>query len=689
MSIQGIGGLRGGLMLVSLLTASLAMAAPDTAFKPQDVFELAWAADPQISPDGRQIVYVRMSMDVKTDRARPTLWLVDVASGRETPIAVTDAGTVSPRWSPDGSRIAYVAQRAEEGRQLFVYWLAGGASAAITHLAEEPEALAWAPDGRQLAFTMPAPAVRKPLEVTLPQPPKDAKWAEVPKYIDRVVYRADGGGYLPDAFSQVFVVDAAGGAARQLTSGDFDHTGPLSFTPDGTRLVITANRRADAQYEPLDSEVYSLSLSDGSLRALTDRRGPDMNPVVSPDGRHIAYLGFDDRQHFYQVTQLYVMDPDGRNVRSLTAGLDRDAGSPQWSADSGRLYFQYEDHGSGRIASVDLAGHLTVLANDLGGVDVTRPYGGGAFSIARDGRFAYTRASPLAPAARATGRRPADIRTLTRLNDNLLNYRSLGSLEELKFDSRFDRREMQGWLVTPPGFDAKKKYPLLLEIHGGPVANYGPRFAAEMQLYAAAGYVVLYMNPRGSDSYGEAFGDLIHRDYPDKDYEDLMSGVDTVLARGFVDPARLFVTGGSGGGVLTAWIVGHTDRFRAAVVAKPVINWTSFVLTADGSNFFYRYWFGAFPWEDREGYWRRSPLAYVDKVVTPTMLMTGEVDYRTPSGEAEQFYEALKLRKVDTALVRVPGASHDISARPSHLIAKVAYILAWFRNHDVPPPAKN
>jgi acylaminoacyl-peptidase len=237
--------------------------------------------------------------------------------------------------------------------------------------------------------------------------------------------------------------------------------------------------------------------------------------------------------------------------------------------------------------------------------------------------------------------------------------------------------------VTPPGFDPSKKYPLLLEIHGGPVANYGPRFAAEIQLYAAAGYVVLYANPRGSDSYGGEFGNLIHHDYPGDDYFDLMSGVDAVIAKGYVDERNLFVTGGSGGGVLTAWIVGRTDRFRAAVSVKPVINWYSFVLTADANNFFYKYWFPGFPWDHEAHYMKRSPLSLVGQVQTPTMVMTGEADYRTPISESEQYYQALKLRRVATALVRVPGASHDISARPSLLVAKVAHILAWFDEYRV------
>lgn len=672
----------GACLLACLSGTAVADEASDRMFRPLDVFDLSWVSDPQISPDGRDVVYVRMSEDIKTDRARPSLWRVDLQGGREMPVGSPELASTSPRWSPDGSRIAYVGQRADGSRQLFVHWVATGTSAPITNLAEEPGALAWSPDGRQIAFTMNVPAERKALDVKMPKAPKDAKWADPVKYIDRVVYRADGAGYLPDAYSQVFVVDASGGAARQLTHGNFEHQGNLDFTPDGTHLLLTANRRPDAEYEPVDTEIFSIDLHDGSLHALTDRRGPDYSAVISPDGHRMAWLGFDDHHQFYQVTRLYVADLDGRNARVVSASLDRDVVNPRWGADSRHLYFQYDDQGSTRLATIDLNGKVRVLADDLGGLDISRPYAGGAYSVAKNGRFAYTRVSPYAPAVLAVGGSPKDIRTVTHLNDNLLNFRTLGRVEEFHVDSSFDKRRLQGWVITPPGFDAARKYPLVLEIHGGPVANYGPRFAAELQLYAAAGYVVLYMNPRGSDSYGEEFGNLINHDYPDHDYDDLMSGVDAVLSRGYIDPARLFVTGGSGGGVLTAWIVGHTNRFRAAVVAKPVINWTSFVLTADGSNYFYRYWFAGPPWEKREEYWRRSPLAYVGNVVTPTMLMSGEVDYRTPTGEAEQFYEALKLRRIDTALVRVPGASHDISARPSQLIAKVENILAWFRRHD-------
>lgn len=273
------------------------------------------------------------------------------------------------------------------------------------------------------------------------------------------------------------------------------------------------------------------------------------------------------------------------------------------------------------------------------------------------------------------------IRRITRLNDDLFDQRRLGSTEEFWFKSSADGRKIQGWVVRPPGFDPARKYPLILEIHGGPFANYGDRFSMEIQLYAAAGYVVLYVNPRGSTGYGEEFANLIHHAYPGQDYDDLMSSVDAVLEKGSIDRDRLYVTGGSGGGILTAWVVGKTNRFRAAVAVKPVINWYSFVLTSDIYPYFNAYWFPGVPWKNAEHFLRRSPISLVENVVTPTMLMTGEEDYRTPISESEQFYQALRLRKVDTALVRIPGASHAIEDRPSRLITKVQHVLKWFEMH--------
>ncbi len=307
---------------------------------------------------------------------------------------------------------------------------------------------------------------------------------------------------------------------------------------------------------------------------------------------------------------------------------------------------------------------------------MTRPYSGGAFHAAR-GTLAYTRSVPDQPAELAVirGRKAA---TLTSLNTDLLDHRTLAQVETVRFPSRLDGQEIEAWIAKPPGFEPGRSYPLILEIHGGPFAAYGPHFSTEVQLYAAAGYVVVYVNPRGSTSYGADFANQIHHAYPGDDFDDLMSAVDYAIEEGYADEDRLFVTGGSGGGILTAWIVTHTDRFRAAVSAKPVINWYSFVLTADGAEFFQRYWFDKPPWEDADAYLARSPLHFVGNASTPTMLLTGETDLRTPISESEQFYQALKSRGVDTALVRIPEASHGIAARPSHLLSKVAHVLAWF-----------
>jgi acylaminoacyl-peptidase len=433
----------------------------------------------------------------------------------------------------------------------------------------------------------------------------------------------------------------------------------------------------------MDTEICEIAVSDGAIRPLTKRYGPDNSPAVSPDGQRIAYLGFDDRYQGYQVTQLYVMNRDGSNPHAVTGGYDRDINAPRFSRDGKWIYFGTDDQGNGKIARVSVdGGKPEILAADVGGADLGRPYSGGSYSMATGAdRFTYTWTRPERPAEVAVASAGSKTTVLTHLNDDLFTGKTLASAEAIWTESSFDHRRIQGWIMKPPGFDAARKYPMILEIHGGPFADYGDRFAAEMQLYATAGYVVLYTNPRGSTSYGEEFGNLIHHAYPGNDYDDLMSLTDAAVGRGFVDEKNLFVTGGSGGGVLTAWIVGKTQRFRAAVSAKPVINWNSFVLTSDQPNFFYRYWFSSPPWEHPEEYAKRSPLTYVGNVRTPTMLLTGEADFRTPISEAEQFYEALKLRKVETALVRVPDASHGMFERPSMILGKSAHILGWFEKY--------
>jgi dipeptidyl aminopeptidase/acylaminoacyl peptidase len=668
-----------GLLALAPVSRASAQEAARKPLQPMDVFKLEYADDPQISPDGKRIVYVRNFMDVMKDRQRSNLWIINIdGSGHEALTTGTQRDT-SPRWSPDGKRLVYLSDAAGTA-QLYCRWVESGRTAQLTHLTPSPLAPSWSPDGKQIAFVAQVAEPAKPF-VELPAKPAGAEWAAPLKMTRKLVYRFDGKGYLPDGHLQLFVIGAEGGAPRQLTEGPYDHGEPAWLT-DGSALVFAANRRTDGEYDPLDSEIYTVSLTDRKIRPLTDRRGPDMSPAVSPDGRHIAYLGFDDRQQGYQLTQLYVMEMSGKGAHVLTDKLQRSVRSPRWSKDSKGVYFLYDDQGNTKIGYASLAKEQKTIAADVGGTTLSRPYASGAYSVSEDGTVAFTLTRPSHPADVAVlvpG--SSEPRRLTALNDGLLADRVLGEVEEMWYPSSHDGRKIHGWLVKPPGFDAKKKYPLILEIHGGPFANYGARFAADMQLYAAAGYVVLYANPRGSTSYGEEFGNLIHHAYPGHDYDDLMSGVDAVLARGFVDRDNLFVTGGSGGGVLSAWIIGKTNRFRAAVVAYPVINWHSWLFTSDISASAVRNWFPGPPWEHAEHYRKRSPLDLVGNVTTPAMILTGEDDHRTPISESEQYYKALKLRKVDAALVRVPGASHNVAARPSHLIAKVLYTLKWFETH--------
>ncbi|MFQ5511072.1 MAG: prolyl oligopeptidase family serine peptidase [Candidatus Krumholzibacteriia bacterium] len=665
---------------VLLGPAAPALAGEPAHFEPIDVFQLEYASDPRISPDGKTVVYVRNFMDIMKDRRRSNLWIVGYDGSRHRPLTTGKRNDKAPRWSPDGTRVLYVSS--EDGSsQLYLRWMDTGQTAKLSNLTSPPGGIAWSPDGRWIAFSMRVREQVKPL-ADMPPKPEGAEWAKPAKVIQKLNYRLDGAGYLKDGYTQLFVLPADGGTPRQLTTGEFHHRGPPSWTPDGEALVFSANRHDDWEYDPLNSEVYEVSVVDGSIKALTGRAGPDASPVVSPDGKRIAYVGFDDRQQGYQVRGLYVMNRDGGGAALLTGSLDRSVRQPAWGRDGKGVYFLYDDRGNTYIGYTSLGGKVRTVAGGVGGTSIGRPYAGGSFSVAAGGRFACTHARPDTPADVAVGRRGSrQARRITDLNQDLFGHKELGAVEEIWYESSFDGRKVQGWVVKPPGFDTNKKYPLILEIHGGPFSNYGARFAAEIQLYAAAGYVVLYANPRGSTSYGEEFGNLIHHNYPGEDYDDLMSGVDAVIGRGYIDANNLFVTGGSGGGVLSSWIVGKTDRFRAAVVAKPVINWYSFALTSDVYSFFYKYWFPGFPWDHPQHYLERSPISLVGNVTTPTMLLTGENDYRTPISESEQFYQALKLRHIDTALVRIPGASHGIARRPSRLIAKVAHILKWFETY--------
>jgi len=664
-------------LAIAALLAGTAIA--DEPFLNTDVFELEIAADPQISPDGNRIAYARRSNDIMTDRAVSNVWIIDVDGRNHRPLLSGAQSYSGHAWSPSGDRLAYVTGVDGRGPQIHVLWMDTGHSGPLTNLRRAPANLSWSPDGKWLAFTMFVPDEPASLAPP-PAKPKGAEWAPPVTVIESVQYRGDGAGYLEPGYTHVFLLSADGGTPRQLTKGAYNHGGRLAWTPDSQSIIFGANRQEDFIYDPMESELWSLDVASGELTQLTDRDGPDGGPAISPDGSKIAYLGFDDEKKGYHSTQVHVMDRRSGDVSVLARRLDREVEDVQWVGNKS-LLIAYDDYGDKVIASLSLSDKVTVITRDVSGVTLGRPYASGGFSVATNGTFAYTAGSSTRPADVGVGRGTGATRRITDLNGDLLDRKSVGKAEEIRWKSSADGLEIQGWIVKPPGFDADKKYPLILEIHGGPFATYGPHFSSEVQLYAAAGYVVLYTNPRGSTSYGDAFANEIHHNYPGQDYDDLMSGVDAVIARGYVDKDQLFVTGGSGGGVLTAWIVGKTDRFRAAVVAKPVINWTSWALTADMYTFGTKYWFASMPWEDPDAYWARSPLSLVGNVTTPTALLTGEQDFRTPIGESEQYYQALKLRKIDTALIRVPESPHGIAGRPSHLIAKADNILAWFARY--------
>jgi dipeptidyl aminopeptidase/acylaminoacyl peptidase len=672
-------------LLLSLLSGPVASSDPkpevarEVLFSAGDLFQLELATDPEISPDGSEVVFVRNWADDKQDRWRRNLWIIRTSGGAPRPLTTGPRSDSSPRWSPDGGRIAYVSTEGGSA-QLWVRWLDTGQTACLTNLAEGPSAPVWSPDGRSIAFTSFVEESDEPF-VAMPKAPEGAQWAKPAKVITQVLYRADGEGYLREGHNQLFVVPAEGGTPRALTHGPHDVDPHVSWTPDGATIVCSSNRRADGELELEDSELWAVAVSGISMRALTDRRGPDRSPEVSPDGKLVAYLGFDDRYQGYQVTHLSVVPIEGGTPRVISAAFDRDVESPVWSADGGSLSFRFDDRGETKLGRISLAGEVTTLCGNVGGTDIGRPYASGSFSVSRGGRIAFTRTSTDRLADVATLSPGGATHVLTALNQDVADQRSFGAVQELVTKSSHDQRELQAWVVTPPGFDAAKQHPMILEIHGGPFENYGPRFSYEFQTYAARGYVVLYVNPRGSTSYGEEFGNLIHHAYPGHDYDDLMSCVDALIAKGFVDPKRMYVTGGSGGGLLTAWIVGKNERFRAAVAAKPVIDWTSESLTSDVYPLFVKYWFPGMPWDLSQHYFERSPLSLVGHVKTPTMLLTGEQDWRTPITQAEEYYQALKLCKVETALVRIPDSSHALADRPSQLVAKVLHVLKWFEMH--------
>ncbi len=644
----------------------------------KDIFNLEYAAKPTML-SANTVVYERHSMDIMADTRRINLWIVDLENNTHYPLLSDSKNHFAPVLSSNGKHLAYLSSK-EDKVQIYVRQLDNGATTKVTDVAMTPSQMAFSPDDKHIAFVMFTPTKTKPL-FTLDGKPEGAKWAASPHYIEQTLFQRDGRGMNKPGNMQVFIVPTIGGTPRQISSGNYDYNSQISWSKDGMTLYVSANIHDDRDFDVFNSDVLALDITTGKQSVLTDDSGPENNPLLSPDGKLIAYTGFVDNGRSFQVQQLYVMNSDGANKRLLTDDLDRSVSDVHWAQDGSGLYFSYDDDGKKHVGYVSLNGKMEVLTDVLGGQSIGRPYTSGDYTVMPDSQLIVTASLGTQPADLAIVSNDR-ITPLTDLNSDVFANKNVNAPELLTVKSSVDNRELQAWVVKPPGFDPTKKYPMILEIHGGPHTAYGPEFSAEVQLFAAAGYVVIYGNPRGSTSQGSEFANTIDKNYPSEDYHDLMDMVDGLIAKGYIDENNLFVTGGSGGGVLTAWIIGNTDRFAGAVVAKPVINWISMIGTSDIYTFMARYWFTDLPWNDIDQYWSRSPLRLVGNVTTPTMVLTGELDVRTPMAESEQYYGALRLEGVDSALVRIQDAYHGIAAKPSNLANKVGYILAWFERHQ-------
>ena len=633
-------------------------------------------SDPQIAPDGGRVVYVRQWVDPKTDKWVSNLYAIEDDGRRERFLT---RGS-SPRFSPDGTRLAYFAEVEGSGTQIHVLdFRSSGGPTQITRLQETPSDLRWSPDGRTLAFLM--PVAKKPSwKIDLPDAPKGGTWTEAPRIIETTHYRADREGFLKDAWVHLFVVPAGGGTPRALTEGTWNvgsradgipEAAGFDWTPDGKEILFDGLMDDDADRRFRESHLYAVTVATGAIRRLTSTRGPWTQPRVSPDGKQVAFTGFDWTEATYHTADLYVIGIDGKGMRSLSGNLDRDVDDLHWASDNSGVHVSVEDRGSRNVLFLPLSGARREVTKGAQIVTLS--------SVSRSG---------VAVGVRSTSREPDDVvryrlagtaapEPLTRVNEDVLQGVTLGAVEEVTAKSG-DGTLVQGWLVKPPDFDRSKQYPLILHIHGGPHAMYGVGFNTSFQNLAANGYLVLYTNPRGSTGYGTAFGNAIDDAYPSVDFDDLMTMVDAVEAKGIVDMRREYVTGVSGGGVLSAWCTSHSSRFAAAAVRAPVIDWISFAGTTDVAAWGYFRYRGRF-WDDPKKWLAHSPLMHVGKVKTPTLLMTGELDLRTPIGQTEEYYQALRAVGVPTAMIRFNGEYHGTGSKPSNWMRTQLYLLSWFQ----------
>jgi dipeptidyl aminopeptidase/acylaminoacyl peptidase len=650
----------------------------DTLLTVNHYLDFETVGDAKISPDGSRIIYTRRFVNRQQDRWETALWIVN-ADGSENRF-LTKGG--SPIWSPDGTRIAYIAEGEPKGSQIFVRWMnAEGATSQVSRVEQNPGDIGWSPDGKWIAFSMftPKPNV---WQIDMPSAPQGAQWTPAPRYVSNLHYRADRRGFLEAGYVHLFMVPADGGTAKQLTKGDWNagfvfdgQPGSVgwSWTPDGKSIVFDGLMDSTSDKNYRDSDINIVDVATGIMRKLTTQRGSWSSPRVSPDGQWIAFDGFAYTPQTYKTSELFVMRLDGGGMKKISGNLDRDVAELTWARDNSGVYFSVGDRGTSNAHFASTAGAVRQLTNGQHMLQLG--------SISRTGVVAGILTSPQSPPdlVKWSLQSPQTITRLTNVNEDVLMGKKLASVEEVWYTSTSGTR-VQGWVVKPPGFDASKKYPLIMEIHGGPHGMYNVGFSYMYQNFAANGYVVLYTNPRGSTGYGTDFGNAINKRYPGVDYDDLMAGVDTVVGRGYVDQTRMYVGGCSGGGVLSSWVIGHTNRFAGAAVRCPVMNWISFAGNAD-IPYFGHAWFDKPYWEDPTEWLKQSPLMYVGNVTTPTVIMTGELDLRTPMAQSEEYYSALKMRGVPTALLRFQNEFHGTSSRPSNFMRTQLYMMSWYQKH--------
>jgi dipeptidyl aminopeptidase/acylaminoacyl peptidase len=669
---------------IALCAAASLAALPAIAaspVEPADLYRIAQVEDPVVSPGGDRVAFIRTRFDIGTDRRVRDLWLARLEGARIADLRLLAPGIGSAAvWSPDGTRIAYVAPLAGKP-QLHVLIVADGIGRAVTVGKAAPTRPVWSPDGTTIAFA--ARIEAEPVKPKgMPAKPEGASWAPDATVIDSFTWRTNEGGQLKPGFQHLFTVPAAGGPVSQVTQGDLDHVeanGAFTWSAQGDALIVASNRRSDRNLRPRDLDLWRVPLK-GAATAITTRDGGERDPTLSPDGRTIAFIGTAPTQTFYVQEDLWIVDSAGGTPRNLTVTFDRPVEAPHWTADGRAILALFNEEGVQRIGRFPLSGGAPeVLARAVGGTRLYLPSAGGGFDAA-GGTIAYTSAHQDRPAGLAVQRGRA-----TDSFDPNAAWRAgkaIGRMEEVRYRSK-DGRPMQGWVLYPHDFDATKRYPLILDIHGGPNTDYGPFFSITHALYAARGYIVLFTNPRGSIGYGADFANFFGRGYPSEDHDDLIAGVDTLTARPYVDARNVFIGGGSGGGLLTLWAIGREpDKFRAAVSLRPVADWSIQALSSDLPALTLRYWIGGTPWSDPQTYFQRSPISLVGAVKTPVMLITGETDFRTPMAQTETYYQALKLRGVDAAMVRLPEANHGMG-RPSQWLQSILLPLDWFDRYRV------